>query len=112
MDRLPAALEVAALRRKTESTGGRATVLQKGDERAGILLLLVAERGRPRFILERQFRPDGGYGWDRAGPGEGAEEREFSAYFAQRRRIDPDLWALELDVADATSLRDELAADS
>ena len=111
-ERLPASLEVAALRRRVEAAGGHAMLLHKGDDRAGILLLLLLERGRVMQLLERQPSVSGAYRWAPTGPSENGDDVAFSAYIAKRRRVDPDLWALELDSDDAAALAAALIADS
>ncbi|WP_265528176.1 DUF1491 family protein [Sphingomicrobium marinum] len=100
-DRFPAALEVAALRRRAESNGGFAAVLHKGDADRGAILLLIAEKGRHFCCLERILDLDKGYIWQKSGPAENAETAEIRDFVANRRKADPDLWSIELDIADA-----------
>lgn len=45
--------------------------------------------------------PDGSYRWQAAGPGESASSAEIADFLARRARFDEDLWAIELDIADA-----------
>lgn len=99
--RLPAHLEVAALRRLAESEGGHATVLAKGDSDRGALTLLIRERGAFSRLYERRLDVSGHYRWQPTGPVTNAEEGEISDYCAKRRRSDPDLWLIELDVPHA-----------
>ena len=95
--RLAAGLEVTALLRRAEALGGFATVLHKGDDQRGTILIVVLERGRQAAFLERTLRSDGRYGWTVVGPA--TDEPEKSANFiAQRRRTDPDQWVIELDI--------------
>lgn len=98
-ERLPAALEVAALRRRVESEGGFAAVLHKGDPDRGAILLLIAEKGRHFCCLERILDLDKGYIWQQSGPTAEAEMAEIRDFVAKRRKSDPDLWAIELDIA-------------
>ena len=100
-DRLPAALEAAALVRRAHATGDFATVLKKGDPDRGALLLVVAARGRHVACLERVMALDGGYEWQRVGPSESAPSAEVAGFLAKRARFDPDSWAIELDIAEA-----------
>ena len=78
-------------------------VLAKGDTTAGTILVLLAERGHPRALLER-MPGVAGFGWAEIGPA--ADERD--AYLARRRRSDPDLWVVELDHADARTILDQV----
>ena len=96
-DRLAAGLEVSAFLRRAEASGGFGTVLHRGDESRGTILLVVAERGVPAAFLERTLRADGAYGWSENGSSEADSDRA-AQYVAQRRRSDPDCWIIELDV--------------
>lgn len=99
--RLTSRITIDALFRRVQAAGGFAAVLAKGDETAGAILLLCSERGEVRQLLERTVDLDGHYRWTPCGPQdvESAETRE--SYIQRRRRSDPDLWLIELDVADA-----------
>jgi hypothetical protein len=79
--------------------GGFATVLRKGDEERGSLLLIVTSRGRHMACLERILDLCGGYRWQAAGPAESAGSAEVAAFVDRRARFDEDLWAIELDIA-------------
>jgi hypothetical protein len=98
--RLPPRLEVPALIRRAEVDGGFATVLHKGDPESGAVLLIVSSRGRHITGLERVLGVRGDYEWRVAGPGESADSAEVAAFLAKRRQFDPDLWAVELDIAE------------
>ena len=104
--RLAAGMLVSALIRRAEEQGGSGMVLARGDATAGALLIQLAERGRPGPLLERRLDPEGRYRWSPTGPN---EDGERSDYIARRRRGDPDLWVIELDVADAMALVEEVA---
>jgi len=103
--RLAAGLLVAALRRRIEAEGGVATVLARGDDVAGAILLLLADRGESKRIVERVWRFEGGHGLDGVGP---AEPAEMEDYLARRRRADPDLWAVEIDHPEAHRIAGEI----
>ena len=98
--RLTSQVLVSSLLRRAEAEGGFGAVLAKGDPTAGAVILVVAERGIRTLLLERLLQPDGNYAWQDNGRA-GADDGEFSALLARRRRTDPDLWLVELDVADA-----------
>ena len=98
--RLPPRLEVPAIVRRAETEGGFATVLRKGDPEGGALLLLISSRGRYCACLERILTISGGYEWHELGPGESADSAEVAAFLAKRGQFDPDLWLVELDIAD------------
>jgi hypothetical protein len=101
--RLTSQVLVSSLIRRAEAEGGFGAVLARGDATAGAVLLILAERGTRNRLLERLLQPDGHYAWQESGPS-AADEGEFAAWLARRRRTDPDLWLVELDVADAEGL--------
>ena len=98
--RLPAKLEVSGLVRRIETEGGFATILHPGDVEGGSLLLVVTSRGRFCGCLERILAVDGRYEWRSAGPADSASSGDLKAFLAKRRRFDPDLWVIELDIAE------------
>ena len=75
--------------------------MRKGDPDRGSLLLFVSSRGVHVAALERVLNLDGSYRWQRAGPTDSAGSAEIADFLARRARFDEDLWALELDIADA-----------
>lgn len=97
MTRLPSRLIVDLLLRSASAAGGFAAVIRHGDDHGGSLLIQCRDRGTLGPLLERQF--DGI--WQSVGPGSVATDAERDDYLARRRRSDPDLWLIELDVAEA-----------
>ncbi|GAA4771571.1 DUF1491 family protein [Stakelama sediminis] len=91
---------VQALIRRANAEGGVATVLKRGDSTAGAVLILAMERGRTAGFLERGLGPDGAPTLVHSGPKSAESEAEISEYWAKRCRNDPDLWVVELDIAD------------
>ena len=79
-------------------------VLARGDEVAGAILLVLADRGTVRAIVERVWRFEGGHGLDPVGPADPDAPGAVSDYVARRRRSDPDLWVVELDHPDAAAI--------
>lgn len=101
--RLTTQILVAVLRQATEREGGTAVILHRGDPQAGGLLVALAERGETRMMLERRTGWEGELAWDRrVVSAESAENRRSESEMLQRRISgDPDVWAIELDIADA-----------
>jgi len=95
--RLPTHLEVAAIRRLAEAHGGTAMVIAKGDRDAGSILILTLNRGAYPQYLERMPQLDGGRTWTAIS--EQTVER-YNDYGLERHAQDPDLWVIEVDVAD------------
>ncbi len=104
MARLTSHFLVDLLLRETQAAGGFAAILARGDERAGSILVQCSERGEAGPLLERRFSLAGGHVWEAVGPdaSEDAESREN--YCRRRLKADPDLWIVELDIADAPRL--------
>lgn len=50
----------------------------------------------------------GEYRWTVTGPQEKAEMAEIQDFVAKKRRFDPDLWLIELDIAAAERFVDEM----
>jgi hypothetical protein len=63
--------------------------------------MVVTSRGRHVACLERVLAADGGYRWQAVGPGDSASSGDIADFLARRARFDEDLWAIELDIADA-----------
>jgi hypothetical protein len=108
--RLKSRFLVDLLLRRTEAAGGFATVLAKGDENSGIILVQCSDRGELGPLLERRFSANGHYIWEAVGPADAKDSESRAAYQERRRKADPDLWLIELDIADAPQLVAEWAA--
>lgn len=109
--RLASSVVVAALIRRVQGGGGNAAVMARGDDTAGAILLVIASRGEPMRLLSRRLDAAGGYVWDDlALPSPGGESggQPVDELVERARRRDPDLWVLELDIADAQRFADEL----
>ena len=104
--RLPTGILASALIRRVNNAGGFATVRAKGDAQAGSMLLMLAERGRPIRMMERGIGPDGTTTLLDSTPRDDPEH-----YWRRRRASDPDLWVIELDVADAERFAAETILD-
>ncbi len=95
--------------RLTESHGGFAAVIQKGDSAAGSISVILLENGRKPRLFERQLSPDGRYVWAQ-GQEVVQNAEEFQKFLARRRKIDPDSWLIELDVASPERFTAEMNA--
>lgn len=100
-DRLTSAMLVGVLVRRAAAAGGFATVLVKGDEISGAILIQAMEKGRDFGLFERVPDFAGGYRLSRCGPAVEQGADAMVQYVERRRRSDPDLWVVELDIADA-----------
>jgi hypothetical protein len=96
--RLSASVEATSIIRRAEASGDFAAVLHKGDADRGALLLVVRSRGRFAACIERVLDLDGTYRWVAGGPSDDEGEK-VAQFLARKVEFDPDLWAIELDVA-------------
>lgn len=97
--RLPAHIEVGGLIRRVQGEGGFAMVLQKGEPDAGTILVVTIERGGIARAWERMPMPDGTRQWQMSKAQDAENRREFEEFLARRGSQDPDLWIVELDIA-------------
>jgi len=102
--RLAAHMLVGALLRRVEASGGYATVLHKGDSISGIILVQCLEKGQHTGLFERISDHTGQFRVVHCGPPVEQGAEALAQYVARRRRADPDLWLIELDIADAERL--------
>jgi hypothetical protein len=107
MARLASSVLVSALLRRAQDEGGFGAVIAKGDPTAGAIAVILAEKGRKACFLERLLQPDGRYAWQSARQ-EVENEEEFKSFLERRRKSDPDLWILELDIACAERFAAEM----
>lgn len=106
--RLASHVLVGALIRSAQAQGGFAAVLSKGDPTAGSVLVMLNEKGGKQRILERVLQPGGHYSWLDA-IGQGIEnEGQINALLERRKRFDPDLWLIELDIPSAERFAAEM----
>lgn len=105
--RLASSVLVSGLIRRAEAEGGFGAVLAKGDPTAGAVAIVLAERGRKAGVLERMLQPDGSYAWEPSGRGLESEQ-DYADFLARRRKSDPDLWIVELDIASAERFAAEI----
>lgn len=96
--RLPAHVETAGIIRAVEGAGGFAMVIAKGERDAGTILLLCCERGTEDRAWERMPHPDGSRKWTLVKRQNPENPQEFADWIDRRRRQDPDLWVVELDI--------------
>lgn len=108
--RLASSVLVTALLRRAEAEGGFGAVIAKGDRTAGSIVLVLTERGKKACFLERLLQSDGSYAWQESRQGVG-DAADFQAFLDRRRRTDPDLWILELDIPSAERFAAEMNAE-
>jgi hypothetical protein len=90
---------VNALVRRTNREGGFATVLATGDVTAGAILIIAQHRGENARAYERGIGAKGDTELIAAGPD--GDSQAVTGYWMRRRKADPDLWVVEVDIAQA-----------
>ena len=99
--RLTSAMLVGALRRRVAAAGGFATILVRGDDISGVILVQTLEKGQETGLFERVSNFSGGHALTRCGPDPQEGAQAMVHYVERRRRSDPDLWVIELDIPEA-----------
>jgi hypothetical protein len=100
-ERLPAHLEVSGMIRAVQAAGGFAAVLAKGERDAGTILVVCTHNGADTRAFERMPRADGTRGWAISKQQDEGDPSAFTEYWQRRSAQDPDLWVVELDIANA-----------
>ncbi len=100
--RLKTRLWVQACIRSCQSLGHIATVLDRGDEAAGAVLIKLVLRDRRCQVLAQTRTGDGRRAWMRGCGADPVAETEADDYIARQRRYDPDLWVVEIESPDGT----------
>ena len=109
--RLTSTILVAALVRRVQDAGGAAVIVAKGYASAGSILLICLEKGQLTAYRELLLSPGGGYRWEAVGPTRDSDGPEAQEWLDRRRRRDPDLWIVELDIANAERFAAETSGD-
>lgn len=91
---------MSGLIRAVGAAGGFAAVLHKGERDAGTIVVILAERGGNARLFERIPDPTGSRNWTCTRIQDSENKEEFSQYLTRRQLADPDLWIIELDIAD------------
>lgn len=104
-ERLPTQLLVSAMLRRVNDTGGFGMVLAKGDAQGGAVLIVAIDAGESR-VWERGIGPNGRTVLIDATPA-----GDLAEYWQRRRRRDPDLWVIELDIPDSQRFAAEILSD-
>lgn len=85
--------------RAVETAGGFATVLRKGHREAGAILLVLIEKGANPRVFEAMPSVVAGREWLCTRRDDPEKPHELPDYLDRRAGDDPDLWIVELDIA-------------
>ena len=99
--RLATSLFASALLREVHARGGTGAVICKGDPTSGALLLLAAQKGQIIGAYDYILDHSGHYILAAITPQRLETVEAVDALCAQRRKFDPDLWIVELDIPNA-----------
>ena len=89
-------LWVSALIRRAEIGGAFATVVRKGDARAGTVIVKAYDTSnRQARLYTEAFGPDGERLWIQ--PVKSEMESELDAYIQRQIGYDPDIWVVEIE---------------
>lgn len=102
--RLPAALEVSGLTRLIEASGGFAMVLRKGEPDGGTILIVLLDNQGLGQVFERLPQVDGTRRWSVSKRQNLENRQDFENYLTRRMAQDPDVWVIELTIADGERL--------
>ena len=102
--RLSAEMTVKSLFRIVEQQDGFAMVIHKGDQISGSILIQCIENGENPRLLERMPSLEGTAHWQQIWPQDAEKQDNLPEYIERRRKFDPDLWLIELDIPDAERL--------
>ena len=100
--RLTAKTWTSALLRRVSAAGDFATVLHRGDDISGAVILIHRDRDGTETAFQRAIAADGDYRWRVAAQGEAV-----AGWVKRQRGFDPDLWVIELDTPDPARFIDE-----
>ena len=88
-------LWVSALIRRAEIEGASATVVRRGDGRAGTVIVKTWDTStRQARLFTEAFGQDGDRLWIQPVIG---TESELDAYIERQRGYDPDIWVVEVE---------------
>jgi hypothetical protein len=99
--RLASTLFVTALLRNVHTRGGAGILVARGDETAGAILIICRQKGRLTSLCEQRLAQDGRYVWAPLPLPDELTDADLDSLCRRRRQIDPDLWIVELDIANA-----------
>lgn len=98
--RLISKIKVQALVKLANATGDHAMVLKKGDEHAGEIILLRVKNGQNLALFTYIMDVKGQHIWQEKFIQDIDKEEKILEWVEKRRQIDPDIWVVELDIAE------------
>ncbi len=102
-------MQISAIRQIAESQGGFATLLKKGDATAGALYIILSIRGVDTAIYQREYNPAFELEWAEK-TFDFSDSQNLNVYLEKIKLRDPDLWIIEVDIADKARFTASLSA--
>lgn len=99
-DRLRTEFWLKAHMRRCSAEGVPATVVHRGEEQTGTVVLILNMGANGCRILTQGRDLDGNMGWLPALNGASVDEADANAYVARAIDRDPDLWVVEIEHRD------------
>jgi hypothetical protein len=96
-DRIPTELWVTAHLRQCTAKGIPHTVVHKGAEAAGTVMVKIYIPGSGCKLLNQSRDENGDMGWMDVFDGALADERKTDDYIARSIKRDPDVWVVEIE---------------
>jgi len=107
--RVKAELWIKAHIRKCNAQAIPATVVRRGDDQAGALIIKVNQLGAGFAVLVPINTLAGGRKWRWALGENLVPEAEADAYIEKQLKMDPDIWVLEIEDREGRHLVDDIA---
>ena len=108
--RLKSELWVKALIRRCFAVEVAAYLRHRGEAGAGAVLIIAAKDGRA-VVYGRGMLADGHWGWRRASGPAALAATDAEAYVERQRKVDPDLWVVEIEAPALTPFVDDAVED-
>ncbi|MEO0499039.1 MAG: DUF1491 family protein [Pseudomonadota bacterium] len=100
MSRLATKTWIDGLMRRVQTAGDFATILASGEPMGGAVLMMVRDRNGSVTAYMRSNLGDGQTAWRPLIENEPETSETLTEMLKKQRGFDPDLWVIELDVAD------------
>ena len=100
-------LWVSALVRRANDAGDFATILRKGEESAGQVIVVARRRDGHVQVFTRTMNARGAYSWTVAAEAAQDELAKINEYLDRQARYDPDVWIVELDTGNPERFIDD-----
>lgn len=97
--RLAAGVRIRAMRQMAEAQGGFATILRKGDETSGTILVQWLRNDNSAILFEQMPGFDGPGEWVKIQEQDAENQEKYLHYVNRRCERDGDIWVIELDIA-------------